>query len=418
MAYLLSMGLDLMEFLKLHAQRILAILLLLLVLVFFFHRWYTGPSVVVFEVKAKNFVQSVVASGQVQNPHRIDVGVQITGTVSNIPVHEGQDVNKGDVLIELESTELRAALRQAQLNVELARVKLLQLHQLLEPVALQTFIQAQANNDNALKTLKRNKELVEKNFIGQSALDESIRAQLITQAIWFSSKSQRESFQPGGSEYLSAQSALSLAQSVEQGALSRLGYARVLAKASGVLISRNAETGDVVQPGKTLMRLSPKGPTHLVVQIDEKNLNKLKIGQKALASADAYSSQKFEATLVYINTSVDPQRGSVEVKLLVSDAPSFLKQDMTVSVDIEVAKTLGAHPIPLLGVHGAASEQPWVYKVQGGRLIHQDVVLGLSSAGMVDVLDGLIEGDLVTMDALMPLAATQRVSPHAQPTSP
>ena len=127
MAYLLSMDLDLVKFFKLHAQRILWILLLLLVLVFFFHRWYAGSSVVVFEVKAKNFVQSVVASGQVQNPHRIDVGVQITGTVSNIPVQEGQDVNKGDVLIELESTELRAALRQAQLNVELARVKLLQL---------------------------------------------------------------------------------------------------------------------------------------------------------------------------------------------------------------------------------------------------------------------------------------------------
>ena len=91
---------------------------------------------------------------------------------------------------------------------------------------------------------------------------------------------------------------------------------------------------------------------------------------------------------------------------------------MTVSVDIEVAKTLDAHPIPLLGVHGAASLQPWVYKVQGGRLIHQDVVLGLSSAGLVDVLEGLTEGDLVTMDALMPLAATQRVSPQLQPTSP
>ena len=52
MAYLLSMGLDLVKFFKLHAQRILWILLLLLVLVFFFHRWYAGSSVVVFEVKA------------------------------------------------------------------------------------------------------------------------------------------------------------------------------------------------------------------------------------------------------------------------------------------------------------------------------------------------------------------------------
>ena len=302
-------------FLKLHFKKILLSVVLFSLAVGLIYKWYLGQSIPVFEVKARDFVQTVVASGQVQNPHRIDVGVQITGTVLSIPVLEGQLVNKGDLLIELESTELRAALRQAQLSVEQARVKLLQIHQLLEPVARQSVNQAQANNDNALKTLKRNHDLFEKNFIGQSSLDESIRAQLITQALLMTAKSQLESLVDGGSEYLNAQSALSLAQSAQEGARSRLDYAKVLAKASGTLISRTVEPGDVVQPGKSLMRLSPSGQTQLVLQIDEKNLQKLKLGQSALASADAYPSQKFEAKVAYINTSVDPQRGSIEVKL-------------------------------------------------------------------------------------------------------
>ncbi len=57
----------------------------------------------------------------------------------------------------------------------------------------------------------------------------------------------------------------------------------------------------MVQPGKVLMVLSPSGETQLVLQIDERNLAKLKLGQKALASADAYPAQRFAAELVYIN---------------------------------------------------------------------------------------------------------------------
>ncbi len=411
----LAIGSNLYLFLELHLKKILLSFLLLSLAAGLTYKWYLGQSVPVFEVTTRDFVQTVVASGQVQNPHRIDVGVQITGTVLNIPVLEGQYVKKGDLLIELQSTELRAALRQSQLSVEQAQVKLLQIHQLLEPVAFQTFNQAQANNDNALKTLKRNRELLEKNFIGQSSLDESIRAQLITQAQLMMSKSQLESLKDGGSEHLSAQSSLSLAQSTQEGARSRLDYAKVLAKVSGTLISRNVEPGDVVQPGKILMRLSPSGQTQLVLQIDEKNLRKLKLGQSALASADAYPSQKFEATVEYINTSVDPQRGSIEVKLGVSKPPEYLKQDMTVSVDVEVSKTLSAKPVPLLCIHEINTRMPWVYKVIGSKLIRQVVSLGASSAGFVDVVEGLQEGDLLTIDALMPLKSGLRVHPSPTP---
>jgi len=398
-----------MHFLKTYAKRILTLLLFLSLFLALAYRWYLGQGVAVFEVKTQDFVQTVVASGQVQNPHRVDVSVQITGTVANIPVQEGQHVNKGDVLIELESTELSAALRQAQLSVEQAKVKLLQIRQLLEPVALQTFHQAQANNDNAIKTLKRNKELFEKNFIGQSTLDESIRAQLITEAQWLTAKSQLESLGEGGSEYLSAQSALSLAQASEQGARSRLQYAKVLAQSSGTLISRSVEPGDVVQAGKSLMHLSPSGETQLVVQIDEKNLQKLKVAQKAWASADAYPLQKFEARVAFINTGVDPQRGSIEVKLSVRDPPEYLKQDMTVSVDIEVAKALKTKPVPLLCVHEITSNAPWVYKVLGTHLVKSPVRLGLQSAGFVEVLSGVEERDLLSMDALQPLKPNLRV---------
>jgi HlyD family secretion protein len=83
-----------------------------------------------------------------------------------------------------------------------------------------------------------------------------------------------------------------------------------------VLITRNVERGAVVVPGNALLVLAPTGKMQLELQIDERNLGKLSLGQKALASADAYPEQRFEAVVSYVNPGVDISRASVEVKLL------------------------------------------------------------------------------------------------------
>ena len=77
-------------------------------------RWWMGPLVQTEAVQRRDLLQTVVASGRVETPHRVDIGAQITGTVARVPVVEGQAVKAGDVLIELVSTELQSAKRQAR----------------------------------------------------------------------------------------------------------------------------------------------------------------------------------------------------------------------------------------------------------------------------------------------------------------
>jgi len=171
----------------------------------------------------------------------------------------------------------------------------------------------------------------------------------------------------------------------------------------------------VVQPGKTLMVLSAAGRTLMTVQIDEKNLRHLRLGQRALAAADAYPGQRFAAELVYINPGIDAQRGSVQVKLAVAEPPAFLRQDMTVSVDIEVARHAGALAIAGEVVHDAAGATPWVMVVQDGRARRRAVRLGIRGDSRVEVLEGLREGELVLAAGALALAdgARVRVSPAA-----
>lgn len=361
----------------------------------FVPRMLYGPKVSVHTVVQRNFVQTVVASGHVENPHRIDLGVQLTGTVTAVPVSEGQKVTQGMVLIQLESAELQSALRQAELAEQQARVHVRQLKELQAPLAQQALLQAQANRDSAQRNWERTQELFDKGFVGAAAKDEARRAEQVAQAQFNSARQQLASVSQGGSDMAAADAALAFAQAAVDGARSRLNYTQVKAPADGTLIARNVELGDVVQPGKALMVLSPAGETQLVLQIDEKNLSLIHVGQLALASADAYPNARFDAKVVYINPGVDAQRGSVEVKLLVPQPPTYLKQDMTVSVDIEVARRAQAVLVSAAAVHDLGKAQPWVWRVNQGHAQRQDVSLGVVSNGMCEVLSGLSVGDLV-----------------------
>jgi HlyD family secretion protein len=188
-----------------------------------------------------------------------------------------------------------------------------------------------------------------------------------------------------------------------------LDHATIKAPLAGTLIARSVEQGDVVQAGKVLMVLSPAGETQLVMQIDEKNLSQLALGQKALASADAYPLENFSAELVYINPAVDPQRGSVEVKLRVPSPPAYLRQDMTVSVEIEVASKANALVVPIAALHDASSKQPWVMKVSSGHAKRQPIKIGLRGASKVEVVEGLEAGEVVLSAGAGPIPDGHRV---------
>ena len=87
-------------------------------------RLLLGPEVVLASVVQRDFVQSVVASGRVETPHRVNIGVQITGTVADVPVIEGQVVTMASPLIRLESAELAAAVVQATRAIAHANAEL------------------------------------------------------------------------------------------------------------------------------------------------------------------------------------------------------------------------------------------------------------------------------------------------------
>jgi HlyD family secretion protein len=399
-----------------NSLKIIFILVLLAALWASIQHWGFGPEVEGLKVEQRDFVQTVVASGHVENAHRVDIGAQLTGTVKRVPVAEGQMVQAGQLLIELENTELQASLKQAEFNVQQAAAKLRQLREVQVPVTAHALHQAMVTQETSQQALKRSQDLYDKGFTGQAALDEFKRTALVTQSQVLSLKDQMASLNEGGSDSVLAQANLSQAKAGSELAHARLRYAQISAPSSGTLISRNVEPGDVVQAGKVLMVLSPTGTTELVVQIDEKHLSQLKIGQAATASADAYSKEQFPAVLSYINPGVDAQRGSVTVKLQVPQAPSYLQQDMTVSLNIEVAKRSQAILLATEAVRDI-EKSAWDLQIVKGKAVRQPIQIGLRGPGYCEVLKGLQPNDVVIRDPAG-IANNARVRIKTMPVKP
>lgn len=372
-----------------------------------------GPAIVVDQVKLGRLVETVVASGHVETPYRVEIGSQITGTVEDVLVQEGQKVAKGQPLISLESRELRATMVQAQGAVAQAEARIKQLDELTLPSAREALTQAQATLLNAQQTYDRTAQLERNGYATRAALDDAQKTLDVARAATRSAQFQVYTASPGGSDFVMAQTQANQARANLDTAESRLGYATIMAPRDGVLISRSVERGTVVQPGKTLLVLAPAGDVQLVLQIDERNLGKISLGQKALASADAYPDRRFPATITYINPGIDISRASVEVKLTVADPPDYLRQDMTVSVDVEVAARDDALILPLRSVHDVLSGNPWVLGIKDGRASQRPVKIGLHGNSQVEITNGLAARDVAIPQSSGVLTG-QRVRPVLQ----
>jgi HlyD family secretion protein len=377
-------------------------------LVFVFRDPIFGTPVEVREVARSDIVQTVVASGRVMTPLRVSVGAVITERVARIPVDEGQAVHRGDVLIVLDDRDERAAVAQAQAAIEQAEAKLRQVREVGLPAAEQALVQADANVRLARQQYERNRELLNKGFISQSALDDAKRNLDVAESQLKAARLQVATNAPNGSDYLLALTNLGQARAALASANAKLEQTVIRAPADGVLIGRNVEAGDVAQPGRELMVLAPAGETQIVVQIDEKHLAQLALGQTALASADAYPNERFAARLIYINPGIDALRGSVEVKLAVPDPPRYLRQDMTVSVDIEVARRKDVLVAASDAVFDAAGAHPWVLAAVGGRAVKKPVTLGLKGQGRDEIREGVAVGEKL-IAAAAGVAPGQRV---------
>jgi HlyD family secretion protein len=355
-------------------------------------RHFRGVSVPVELVKRADLLETVVASGHVESPYRVEIASQITGTVVSVAVREGEVVRQGQPLIMLRADELQNAAAQATAAVAQAEAHVRQISELSLPQALEAARSARANLLAARQIFNRTSALMARGFVTRAYFDEVTRSRDVARTQVTAAEAEIRSARAGGSGLAVAEADLAQARAASAAAQSRFGYTTISAPRAGILIGRSVERGVVVTPGATLLLLSPSEEMQIILQIDERNLSRIAIGQAARVSADAYPQQHFVASVVFINPSIDIARASATVKLTVRNPPAYLRQNMTVSVDIETARRTAILSLPGNAVHDALTAAPWVMMIENGRGVRRSVRLGLKGNQRIEILGGLAAG--------------------------
>ena len=368
-----------------------------------------GPTVRTTVASKTDLEQHVIASGRVRVVTRIQLSAQISGRAVAVRVVEGQRVRAGELLVQLDDAEARAAVSQAKAAVRQASGRIAQLRGVGAIVTTEASRQTATNLARAEAELARVERLAATGVVARVDVDEARRAVEIAKAQKNAAEAQRTAAAPRGVDSSIALSALAESEAELAGAMARFEQTRLVAPKDGTILLRTVEPGYTVQPGSTLLEMAADGETQLVIEPDERNLAWIRLGQKARASADAYPQQVFDAEVSYIAPAIDPQRGSIEVRVRVPEPPGFLRPDMTVSVDLTVASKTRVLTVASDAIRGAATSSPWVLAVNGGRIARRNVTLGIRGAGHTEIISGLEEGAQVVLAPDATLVDGQRV---------
>jgi HlyD family secretion protein len=343
-------------------------------------RIFQPRSVGTVSLESRDIQRTLVVVGQVRAPSRAGLGVAIAGVVEEVRVQEGDRVAAGDLLVRLEDREARAAVEAAAASLAEVTAGVRAETQMAENEV------AQAERD-----LARMRSVFAEGGLTRQRLEE---AELRVA----DARSRLEVAQASVGP-TAGSAAIARARSTLEGARARLELTRISALAPGTVLQRLVEPGDAVQPGRVLIEVAADGPTEIVAFPAEENLPLLEVGARAVVSADAYPTERFEAVVLRIAPAIDPTQGTVELRLTVEEPPPYLRPDMTLSVSIAGERRSGVPVLPLEAVRGLGTSEPWVGVERGGRLERRPVVLGLRGESFVEVLSGVLEEEPVIIGA-------------------
>lgn len=344
-------------------------------------RTWQGPVVIGYRVETTPLVQQVVATGRVVANSRAQVGSEITAVVLERRVREGDSVKRGDVLLVLRADTLKARVEEARAALDLLRTA-------QRPQAQATLARTESQLAQAKRELDRRKKLLNTRAVPKEDVEQAENAVAIAFAAARQARIDAQALAPDGVQESILQERLRAAEA-------DLDKTLVRAQFDGTVLTRNVEPGDLVQPGKTLLEISTDANAELLIPIDERNLGVLKVGQPAAVIADAYPERPFPAHISSIAPAIDPERGTVDVRLLATPEPDFLRQDLTITVTITTGERDAAIVVPNDALFRLANGATAVWRYLHGKLIPTEVKTGLRGQSLTEVTEGLSSEDLI-----------------------
>jgi len=314
------------------------------------------------EAALRSITQTISYAGAIDSPLRVKIGSEMAGRVSAVFFNELDDVRKGQPLIKLEESEVRAQLNQAQEALNQAKINLV----------------------NVESNLTRVRELFKKGFASQEQLDTSQQAVDVGRALV---KQNQASY-----ELVSA----------------RLNYTTITAPASGTIVSKNVAVGEIVAGplgGATfsaptfMAEIADLGNLEVLVDVDEVDIGKIQVGQEAAISVDAFPDKSYQGVVREIASMTSSRREvgiTYRVKARIINPDKALKLGMTANLDFLLGKMEQVLTIPKSAVITEGDVQ-FVFIVNNGTLSRKTIATGFEGEEFMAITSGLQAGEKVVV---------------------
>ena len=371
-----------------------AIGLIIIVLLGYRLLWYRPPAPVI-AVKKVEVQGKVHGPGTVQSKVPVVISAKITGILERLHADQGDGVQKGQLLAELDSIELRARMAASQAAKNRAQRDLAR--------AQADLGKAQANLGLAQSNYQRDLEVFKPGYISQATFD-TTKAQLRV------AESEVNAYK---ATVTALQAAVKQSESETHAAMALHNYTRILAPMDGLITVRKAEVGTTVSPGSPIFQMVDLDQIWVAAWIDQALIAQLREGQPAVIKLR--SGRAFQGRVARLNKEADTVTRELEVNVKFSILPDPLVIGEEAEVDIDTGHQTAA-AVPLSAII-TKNGHKGVLVADKGLARFQKVSLGLNDGQKSAVLEGLQEGELVVVNPTG-LAPGKKIRPEVKQPAP
>jgi HlyD family secretion protein len=341
----------------------------------------------VSEVTERELVSTITATGNVRPRRQVNISADVMGRVTELNVEEGDEVERGDVLLRLDPSQTQAAVSRARATLAQSRAQV---------------AQQRANMLQAERELQRLRGLRDRDasLVSTQALEEAETRLEVQVALLESAEYGVEQAQAGLDE-------------VED----QLSRTTIISPISGRVTRLNIEEGETAvvgtmnNPGSLLLTIGDLSVVEAVLAVDETDIPQITLGDSATVELDALPGRWYAAVVSKIgNSAIQAQQGTsgqgsvdYEVILTLLDPPAELRPDLSATADIIVERRENALSVPIISVTVRSEEdeddgeedREGVFLLRDGRAVWQPVEIGITGQEYFEILSGIQAGDSV-----------------------
>lgn len=330
----------------------------------------------VSQIYPSQTLSQLSASGYVVAQRKAAVASKVTGRLVALMVEEGSSVKERQIIAQLENEDAIASRDQAEANLKLARANL---------------EGAKAELEEASRTYDRNKQLFAKGIIAKAECDTSEARYLRVQA-----------------SVAAGEATVNAGSAAVQGANVALEYTFIRAPFDAVVLTKNADIGDIVTPlgaaanaKAAVVTIADLGSLQVEADVSETNLGLVKVGQPCEVLLDALPDSRFRGVVHTIVPTADRTKATIMVKVRFLDKDPRILPEMRAKVSFLSRPVRPEEQKPRTAVNRSAlmshGSNNTVFVIRGDRVVETPVKTGQELGEMIEILDGVKAGERIVV---------------------